>query len=305
MHQALKDAITICKTFLRNGYDAHVINAPLQEHLLRQGGVPAVDIACEPDLDTLVRLFPAAVPEREKRALAVMEQDGVTYRFYPLEVAAAGHPELSLLRVTPTMIDRMSQEEKLDLRLTGFGSPERTATPTKALPTSRAGPSALRACRTKRCVTITCWPCAPCALRPTLTCPLSPIPGWPLCGPPPACWTMCPPRTSWTNGAKVAAESMYRFVRLLYDAHILQGLIPEVAALSCLTQMRNKEGDTENVFEHTLACMRHYPEEDFHYDWLGTMAMLFHDVGKLYTGEFFDGPVDLLPAPPRGGQGYP
>ena len=43
-----------------------------------------------------------------------------------LEVAAAGHPELSLLRVTPTMIDRMSQEEKLDLRLTGFGSPERT-----------------------------------------------------------------------------------------------------------------------------------------------------------------------------------
>ena len=83
MHQALKDAITICKTFLRNGYDAHVINAPLQEHLLRQGGVPAVDIACEPDLDTLVRLFPAAVPEREKRALAVMEQDGVTYRFYP------------------------------------------------------------------------------------------------------------------------------------------------------------------------------------------------------------------------------
>lgn len=65
MHQALKDAITICKTFLRNGYDAHVINAPLQEHLLRQGGVPAVDIACEPDLDTLVRLFPAAVPERE------------------------------------------------------------------------------------------------------------------------------------------------------------------------------------------------------------------------------------------------
>ena len=28
MHQALKDAITISKTLLRNGYDAHVINAP-------------------------------------------------------------------------------------------------------------------------------------------------------------------------------------------------------------------------------------------------------------------------------------
>ena len=54
---------------------------------------------------------------------------------------------------------------------------------------------------------------------------------------------------------KVAAESMHRFVRLLFDSHILQGLIPEVASLSCLTQMRNKEGDTENVFDHTLECM--------------------------------------------------
>ena len=58
MHQALKEAITICKTLLRNGYDAHVINAPLQEQLLRAARQPAVDIACEPDMDTLVKLFP-------------------------------------------------------------------------------------------------------------------------------------------------------------------------------------------------------------------------------------------------------
>lgn len=58
MHQALKDAITISKTLLRNGYDAHVINAPLQEHLLENATQPTVDIACEPDLDTLIKLFP-------------------------------------------------------------------------------------------------------------------------------------------------------------------------------------------------------------------------------------------------------
>jgi len=62
MHQALKDAITISKTLLRNGYDAHVINAPLQEHLLENAKQPTVDIACEPDLDTLIKLFPKAVP---------------------------------------------------------------------------------------------------------------------------------------------------------------------------------------------------------------------------------------------------
>ena len=35
--------------------------------------------------------------------------------------------------------------------------------------------------------------------------------------------------------------------------------------------------------------MKLYTEEGFHYDWLGTMAMLFHDVGKLFTAEHFDG----------------
>ena len=34
MHEAIKEAVTICKTLLRNGFDAHVINAPLQEELL-------------------------------------------------------------------------------------------------------------------------------------------------------------------------------------------------------------------------------------------------------------------------------
>ena len=61
------------------------------------------------------------------------------------------------------------------------------------------------------------------------------------------------------------------------------------AALDCVPQSNDK-GDTEgNVFEHTLKCMKYYPEEGFHYDWLGTMAMLFHDVGKLFTAEYFDG----------------
>ena len=46
MEKALKDAITICKTLLRNGYDAHVINAPVQEHLLKHSKQLAVDIAC-------------------------------------------------------------------------------------------------------------------------------------------------------------------------------------------------------------------------------------------------------------------
>ena len=82
MEKALKDAITICKTLLRNGYDAHVINAPVQERLLKHSKTLAVDIACEPDLETLLKLFPEARVEADQRAIAQMEKDGVTFRFY-------------------------------------------------------------------------------------------------------------------------------------------------------------------------------------------------------------------------------
>ena len=71
MEKALKDAITICKTLLRNGYDAHVINAPVQEHLLKHSKQLAVDIACEPDLETLLKLFPEA-------RVARLDRDSVT-----------------------------------------------------------------------------------------------------------------------------------------------------------------------------------------------------------------------------------
>lgn len=289
MQQALRDAITICKTLLRNGYDAHVINAPLQEQLLRKAPRLAVDIACEPDMDTLVKLFPKARMETEKRALAELEENGVLFRFYSLEIADAGHPELSLLRITPTMAQIMEPRDRQHLRLTGFGSPAPSgdayegfedvkggAIRFSGLPDETLRHSYLLAIRALRFAANFDLPIEPntwLAIVRASTRVLDYVPATDI-------------MDEWR---KVAAESMYRFVRLLYDAHILQGLIPEVAALSSVVQQRNKEGDEENVFEHTLDCMRHYPEEGFHYDWLGTMAMLFHDVGKLYTGEYFDG----------------
>ena len=44
MLDALKEATLICKTLFRNGYDAHVVNAPLQEHLLEHAKTMAVDL---------------------------------------------------------------------------------------------------------------------------------------------------------------------------------------------------------------------------------------------------------------------
>lgn len=291
MHQALKDAVTICKTLLRNGYDAHVINAPLQERLLERAPdtLPEVDIACETDAETLAKLFPKARPRHDQRSLAVLEENGAVFQFYPLEVASAGHPELSLLRITPSIMERMPREERQKLRLTGFGSPEQSGDAYDGfenwqngslnftgLPDETLRHNYLLAIRALR-------------FAANFDLPIEPNSWLAIVRASSRVLDYVPTTDIMDEWRKVAAESMHRFVRLLYDSHILQGLIPEVAALACLTQMRNKAGETENVFEHTLTCMRHYPEEDFHYDWLGTMAMLFHDVGKLYTGEYVDG----------------
>jgi poly(A) polymerase len=84
---------------------------------------------------------------------------------------------------------------------------------------------------------------------------------------------------------KVEAENLWRFVQLLFDTQIFHGLMPEVAALSLVHQIKNESGKEETVFSHTLDTMARYPEE-LPYDWYGTMACLFHDVGKLYTAEY-------------------
>ena len=82
---------------------------------------------------------------------------------------------------------------------------------------------------------------------------------------------------------------MWKFVQLLFEAQLLHGLMPEIAALSCIKQERNDDGDIESVFDHTIECMKRYPEEGFSMDWYGTLATMFHDVGKLYTAEHLNG----------------
>ena len=256
MEKALKDAITICKTLLRNGYDAHVINAPVQEHLLKHSKQLAVDIACEPDLETLLKLFPEARVEPDQRAIAQMEKDGVLFRFYALEVEDASHPELSLLRITPTMANMMDPQERLQLRMTGFGSPAPTGDVYDGFMDVKGGliqltglPDetlrhnyllAIRALRFAANFDIPIEPNTWLAIVRSSTRVLDYVPAADI-------------MDEWR---KVAAESMYRFVKLMFDAHILQGLIPEVAALACIRQRRNDDDDTEEtVFDHTLESL--------------------------------------------------
>lgn len=293
MHQALRDASGICKILLRNGLDAHIINAPMQEELLAQKRfareVPSVDIACEPDMETLLKLFPAAREMPDAQALAELEENGARFLFYSLDAADSGHPELSLLRATPTMVDKISPEKLRDLRLTGFGSPVSSEDEWDGFAPLGDGPIRLvglpdETLRHNYLLAVR-------ALRfaANYDVPIDPNTWMSIVRSGVRTLDYVPASDIMAEWRKVAAESMHRFTRLLYDAHILQGLIPEVAALVCVAQQNDNGVISGNVFEHTLKGMEYYPDAALTYDWLGTMAMLFHDVGKLFTAEYFDG----------------
>lgn len=291
MHQAIREAISICKTLLRNGFDAHVINAPLQEELLgaKKGvkDMPVVEIACEPDFETLGKLFPKIA--RDDEGLARLEENGFLFRFYPLASSDAAHPELLLLRATPRMAMRLAPENS-DLKRSaacrspfsasdqydGFAALDSGEISLLGVPDATLRRNYLLAIRALR-------------FAANFDLPIEKNTWMAIVRASGRVLDYIPARDIMEEWRKVAAESMHRFVRLLHDAHILQGLVPEVAALSRVAQQNDKGENNGNVFEHTLECMRLYPAEGFHYDWLGVMAMLFHDVGKLFTAEYFNG----------------
>lgn len=283
-----KEAITHCKTLLRSGYDAHVINAPLQAQLLKNSKEKAVDIACEPDYETLSKLIANVEACTEAGSIAILRENGLTFRFYPLETEDSALPELALLRITPHMLRSMEPSRRLEMRLTGFGGPPDTGVYSgfediqsgeiclAGLPDETLKHNYLLAIRALR-------------FAANFDLPLNPNTWLAIVRAGSRVLDYVPAADIMDEWRKVAAESMWKFVQLMHEAHILQGLIPEVAALSCIRQQKNDDGAEETVFAHTIECMKRYPEEEFHYDWLGTLAMMFHDVGKLYTGEFYDG----------------
>lgn len=295
MHEQLKAALSICKNLQRNGYEAHVINPPLQDSLLSQMAKPAVDIACEPGVERLSKLYPHLSKAQESDPFfAYLEENDTTFRFYGLEMSEASQPEISILRITPTIVSAMNERDRKNLAIGSFCDPAsqkdayagfdlKAHKPSEApirlvgIPDETLRHNYLLAVRALRFAAN-----YDTEIEPNTWLAIIRSSGRVL--------DYVPARDIMEEWRKVAAESMHRFVRLMYDAHILQGLIPEVAALSSIPQQNyGDEGDsTVNVFEHTLECMRFYTEEEFHYDWLGTIAMLFHDVGKLFTCEYFD-----------------
>ncbi len=286
MPQPIKEAASICKTIMRNGYDAYVINAALQRKVLARSQEMEVEICTDIDINGLKALFPEVRPGNDD-IFAQVVQGSTIFSFYSADAADASHPEVCVAQVTPNMLRKMEGDDSFPLHVAcpyiprskdtydGFENISGGQIKFVGIPDETLKHDYLRAIRALRFsanyhmpIEENSWMSIIRASRRVLDyVSVSDI------------------IDEWR---KVEAENMWRFAELLFDSMILHGLIPELAALSRIFQVKNDEGERESVWQHTLDMMRYYPEE-LPYDWYGTLACLFHDCGKLYAAELYDG----------------
>ena len=291
---SFKDAITICKSIMRNGFNAHVVNTQLQHNLIAALGEAEIDLATDATLGELSKIFPNLNRDEDQHnpgLMATMHENGILYRFYQMNTAEASLPETGLTRLTPTILSRMRKLAPLPDSLVsgmsslssstrsgqhGFDDFSKKEIKLEGLPEETLRSDYLLGISAFR-------------YAANYDLPIEPNTWMSIVRSSQAILDYVPVRQIMDEWRKVAAENMWKFVRMLFDSQIMHGILPEIASLYHVRQTKNDTGVEESVFEHTVNCVRYYPEGEFHHDWYGTFAMLFHDVGKLYTGEHYQG----------------
>ncbi|QGY39387.1 HD domain-containing protein [Pseudodesulfovibrio cashew] len=288
MSQPFKDAVGFCKTIMRNGFDAYVVNVRLQALTLSEAGnEKELDICTDAGLAELQKYFPSLTASDDKGIVGFLTEGDTTYYFYAADVDDASHLSEAISTMTPRLLKRLEQRGDIPLsavcpfipkakdtyadfadfaegRIRFKGDPDQALKKDYSL--------AYRALR----------------FAANFDKEIAPNSWTAIVRNAPQVLEFVPMADFLDEWHKVEAESMYRFFALLFDSMLLHGLIPEIAALSRIKQIRNpEEGAEETVLQHTLDVMKAYPEE-LPYDWKGTVACLFHDLGKLYTAEYYD-----------------
>ncbi len=278
--------ITIGKAIMRNGYDAHIINAPLQKIIYEATQSPEFDLACACDLEALKKIFPHAEGFTEDEAMAIMTEDDLTIYFYRTEVDDAVQPERVHRRLTSRMFRALSDIEigtnfhvqslKRSHSTTHFLNTDKGVVSLVGIPSQSLNHNYLLAIKALR-------------YAANYDIPIEPQSWLAIIQARSRILDYVATRDIMDEWRKVTAESMARFVRLLFDTQLLHGIMPEVAALACVEHGKKDNGEIESVFDNTITAMYEYPTDGFAFDWYGTFAMLLHNVGKLYAAELYDG----------------
>ncbi len=285
----IKEAVAISKTILRNGFDAYIINANLQDEIIQMTNELALDIACEADFDTLSKLFPHLEEPNEEALIAVMTtESNLKVRFYPITANDCAHPDFTFMRISPHMLKVLEEkDQKLYTMIKGtlFTECCEDVFEDRSTGHIRLKGVASRTLQRDYGLAIT-------ALRMAANHDL-PIES--------STWLAIirsshqiadyvPMAVFVKELRMVAAENLWKFIQLLSDSFILHALLPEVAALHAVKQHKNKSDATEvTVFDYTIESMKQYAQDELSADWIGTLAMLFHAIGKLYCAENYQG----------------
>ncbi|MFA6810610.1 MAG: HD domain-containing protein [Desulfoplanes sp.] len=287
MMQPIKDAASICKTIMRNGYDAYIVNLPLQKKVLDRHAEKEIDICTDMEFDNLLKLFPDIHKSDDSMCKATLSQGGITFSFYQGDLGKGSYIDACVTKLTPRLLRLMEKQGGFSLHGTcptipqpkdvydGFedfssGEIKLVGIPDETL--KRDYLLAIRALRFSANYNLpieanTWLSLLRCARRVSDYVRISDI------------------MDEWR---KVEAENMWKFVQYLFDTMILHGIIPELMPLTRIS-LPSENGDSEEtIWKHVIGTMRHYPEE-LPFDWYGTLACLFLDIGKAFTGESFDG----------------
>ncbi len=282
-----KNAVTICKSIMRNGCDAYIVNTALQYELIQSTGRQEVDIACDAPFDELARIFPAMERGTEEGVIATFREEGVLYRFYQTDTADASPPQYSLTRMTPNILNRLAALGPLPEALS------------KALPPAGGAPHmgfedfATGRIRLEGLPEETLrrdYILGVRALRhaANLDLPLEANTWMAILRASQHILDYLPARDILNEWSKVQPERMWKFVQLLVKSQIMHGLIPEITGLA-LVPAPTVDNPKATTLDFTIEGMRQYAEGDFLHDWHGVLAMLFHKVGKPFTAEYYEG----------------
>ncbi len=284
-----KEATIICKTILRNGYDAYIINGLLQEEIYQITNVRAIDIATEADFEILSKLFPHLEKRDEENLLAYLATDeGTAVRFYAIELNECAHPDFGFVRLSPHMMEVLQETSQHKYNaIKGFLD---ATDPELAFEEQSTGQVKLKGVPFKTLQRNQRLAITALRMSANYNLPIETSTWLAILRSAHYILEYVPNKVFMDEMRLVAAENLWRFVELLNESFILHAFLPEVAALHALKQQRNKHDESEvSVFEYTIDCMRFYPEESLHYDWVGAVALLFHAVGKLYTADKYHG----------------
>lgn len=285
MAQPLKDAISICKTIMRNGFDAYIINAKLQDKILANFPETEIDICTNISPEHLRSLFPGVTEENDQLILASLQVGEIRYFFYPADAPPASHIDETLARATPRIIKRLEGMSagslgisfpyipKAQDALDGFNDFQSGEVCFSGLPDLAIRRDYLRIIRALRFSANYGMPIDQNSWLAILRCAHHALEYIPL-------------TDVVDEWRKVRVDRMHDFFRLLHESTVLYGFIPELALLAKLRHVKEDQSE-ESIFEHTLWVMKHYSEERPH-DWYGVLGCLFHDIGKPTTAEFIN-----------------